>query len=195
MKQKYTFLILFFSCIFSFVFGQLEEFQQSVDSCYSQEAFLDFKVRFEQEPTCYVGLDIPTFSATDIQGIKVDLESLRGKLVVMKFWSNYCPPCIEEIPYLNILADSLQNEDVVFLAPSVSEKLEIEELLSQVGPFNFRIIPDATWLFREHLRSKSGFPTTIIIDKNGVIQVYKMGSYSPHSDLVSEMLFEIRKLL
>src|SRR5450432_2707483 len=44
----------------------------------------------------------PELKVTAVDGSEINLSKLRGKVVLLDFWSTRCPPCLEELP--NILA-------------------------------------------------------------------------------------------
>ncbi|HTN33583.1 MAG TPA: TlpA disulfide reductase family protein [Marinobacter sp.] len=62
----------------------------------------------------HVGLILLIFMAAGCQkieleradGVKVNWEQLRGQWVLVNYWAEWCKPCLEEIPELNMLDKS-----------------------------------------------------------------------------------------
>ncbi len=108
-----------------------------------------------------------SFKKTDLHGELIDLEALRGEVVVLNFWFGKCPPCKAEIPMLNSLVKRYQNDaQVHFLAPTFDPQEQVEQFVKQ-NPFSFKIIPDAMQVVQDF--EIIAFPTTIVLDKNGKI--------------------------
>ena len=104
----------------------------------------------------------PTFAALAMDGSRVDMAGLRGKVVVLNLWFINCPNCVEEIKMLNQLVDEYKgNSDVVFLGLAASPKPALEKFLGK-NPFKYQVIPNAQMI----ILSKFGTP-----DKNGDINV------------------------
>jgi peroxiredoxin len=104
----------------------------------------------------------PTFAALAMDGSRVDMAGLRGKVVVLNLWFINCPNCVEEIKMLNQLVDEYKsNSDVVFLGLAASPKPALEKFLGK-NPFKYQVIPNAQMI----IISKFGTP-----DKNGEINV------------------------
>jgi cytochrome c biogenesis protein CcmG/thiol:disulfide interchange protein DsbE len=51
-------------------------------------------------PNMLEGRQAPDFALRDIDGNEVSLQALRGKPVVLNFWSTWCQPCKLEHPHL-----------------------------------------------------------------------------------------------
>ena len=61
-----------------------------------------------------VGEDAQNFTGVNMNDETVELEKLKGKVVILTFWSTRCQICIAEIPKLNKLVDKYKGEEVAF---------------------------------------------------------------------------------
>jgi peroxiredoxin len=141
------------------------------------------ELRRRCSPTCllkphYAGYErtAPSFTLKDLKGREVSLDSYRGKVVILNFWTKTCGPCLEEMPEIADLAHILKDKsDVVVVTVSTDETAEdaimtLKAVLKgeKEPPFDVLMDPDAT-----NVRGKYGttlYPETWLIDKNGVIR-------------------------
>src|SRR5215210_4456139 len=61
--------------------------------CLAPAAAQDGMESFTRE-----GQQMPAFSFTTLDGKKVSVAELRGKVVYVNFWATWCPPCLAEMP-------------------------------------------------------------------------------------------------
>jgi len=114
-----------------------------------------------------VGNKMPPFVSADINGNKIDLEKLKGKIVVFDFWFIGCPPCRYLIPQLDKIADDYKaNKDIVFIAISNDKAGALREFLKR-EVFKYQMIGDGQRLF-DYYQIES-FPLSLIIDRDGKI--------------------------
>ena len=76
------------------------------------------------------GSPAPDFTLQRRGGGTVALKDLAGKVVVLDFWATWCPPCVEEMPWLVRLAEQHQADGVVFVAASQDEPDEREKVVA-----------------------------------------------------------------
>ncbi|MBO0359377.1 TlpA family protein disulfide reductase [Hymenobacter sp. BT186] len=108
----------------------------------------------------------PSFTATDLQGRTLTLETLRGKVVVLNFWFVNCPYCLEEMPNLKRVVTSYQPQDsVVFLSFALDKPERLKKFLEQRGDFGFAVVPEAKSFAQQF--AIAGYPTTIVLNKQG----------------------------
>jgi peroxiredoxin len=139
----------------------------------------------------------PDFTLKDLQGNAVSLESLRGKVVVLNFWTKTCGPCLEEMPGLAELTKILRDRpDVVVVTVSVDDSADdvkptLQTVLREPPPFKVLIDPGA-----EVVNGKFGtrlFPETWFVDKRGVIRARFDGSREWANPLVVNFIDALRE--
>jgi thiol-disulfide isomerase/thioredoxin len=61
-------------------------------------------------------VDLSGVGFKDVSGNRVELSSLKGKVVFLNFWATWCPPCLAEMPSIQKLQQYFKNDrEVVFL--------------------------------------------------------------------------------
>jgi thiol-disulfide isomerase/thioredoxin len=74
----------------------------------------------------------------DAAGKPVDLTTLRGKTVVINFWSTWCPPCVEEMPMFSEVQTTYKDKNVVFVGIAADQADNVKAFL-QKTPVNYPI--------------------------------------------------------
>ncbi|KIL42946.1 peroxiredoxin [Jeotgalibacillus campisalis] len=121
----------------------------------------------------------PDFSLQNLQGETIQLSDLRGKTVVVNFWTTWCPPCHDEIPELEAFYSEYikENPDVVLLGVNLTKEDHGEESIQHFVKANlmtFPILLDSDGETQKNYQILT-IPTTFIVDKEGVIKQKIMG--------------------
>jgi peroxiredoxin len=120
------------------------------------------------------------FSSVTMDGTKVELKKMKGKVVLLTFWSTRCPICHREIPRLNKMAQSYAGRDVIFLAATPETEQQVNAYISR-SPFEFDILPNSSDLMFKYAtrdangRYRMGYPAYFLIDRTGRIDMSAMG--------------------
>jgi thiol-disulfide isomerase/thioredoxin len=59
---------------------------------------------------------------TAVDGRPVDLEKLRGKVVLVDFWATWCVPCVREVPRVKAVYEKLHGKGFEIVGISFDEK-------------------------------------------------------------------------
>lgn len=137
-----------------------------------------------------VGFIAPDFTLTNEQGEQVTLSQYRGQPVFINFWASWCPPCKEEMPYIQEAYEKYGDE-VVFLGINVTPGDSRENAIKFMDSNNYEmpILFDLDGNVTNTYRSIS-IPTSFFIDKNGVIKAKYVGpmNYEQIEDFIQETL-------
>ena len=102
-----------------------------------------------------------------IDGSKVALSELRGKVVLLNFWATWCPPCREELSHVQQqVIDRFAGEEFVFLPISRGEeRAAVEAFRAKTGyAFPMGLDTDETIYKRYATRF---IPRNFLIDRTG----------------------------
>jgi thiol-disulfide isomerase/thioredoxin len=133
----------------------------------------------------------------------VTLDDLKGKVALVNFWGAWCPPCRAELPHLAAVADKFAGQpDFRFLPISCGQggaedpeelRGRTEETLQQLG-LHVATYCDPAFTTR-HAFDKAGrfegFPTTFLLDRQGVIRHVWVGYYPQVSQQVESGIREL----
>lgn len=76
------------------------------------------EVRIKTTKEFKPGTPFPDFKFEDIEGKTVKLKAFKGKYVLIDFWATYCGPCLNELPYLQKLEETMKGKNIVFVSIS-----------------------------------------------------------------------------
>jgi len=112
------------------------------------------------------GNPAPELRGTDISGKPVILSTLKGRTVLLDFFTTWCPPCRADAPALDKLFRKYGPQDLVIVGVSVSEEHSVVESFLKQHPHSFPVL-----LTTENEMPRpyqiGAFPTYIVIDRDG----------------------------
>ena len=158
MAKNFLFILSAFISVnvYSQVNGEAELPHISMDSL--------FKIK-ERES---IGKAFPIFTA-NFNGHSITKDSLKGKVVFINFWFEACPPCVAELSALNELYKKFStNKDFEFISFTYEKPGKIL-LLKKKYNIKYKVASvNRQECYR--LNQNNGFPTSIVLDKEGVIK-------------------------
>jgi peroxiredoxin len=121
-----------------------------------------------------VGYGAPDFTLTNLDGKSVHLRDFRGRVVVINFWATWCEPCRIEMPILQSAYRVNQPLGLEILAVNLDEpRSEVQEFRDQLF-LGFAMLLDPGGVI-QRLYRVSGYPTTFLVDREGVIRAQHVG--------------------
>jgi thiol-disulfide isomerase/thioredoxin len=131
------------------------------------------------------------FTITALEGAKLQMATLKGKIVVFDFWATWCVPCRAQHPLYDAVKKRFAgNANVVFLS------IDTDEDHSLVRPFLDELKWKDAVYFEDGLSRAmkiTSIPTTIVIDRRGQLFT-RMNGYTPER-FVEQLTAKIEEAL
>ena len=139
-------------------------------------------------PSPREGFFAPDFTLDTLQGEQVKLSGLRGKVIVVNFWTTWCPPCRAETPALEMSYEAYKDLDVVILGVNLTDQDSLKEVESFVQEFGltYPILLDRDGAVGL-LYQLSGLPTTFFINREGIIRTVVIGGPMSETSIRSKI--------
>jgi len=105
----------------------------------------------------------------DVTNKKFNLNDFSGKVTVLNFWATWCPPCVEEIPSLNKLAQTIDHPDFRVISVNYAESADVIKKFLKTFKVEFPVLLDHKGEVSRDWKIVV-FPSTFIIGIDGNIK-------------------------
>lgn len=79
-----------------------------------------------------IGKPAPDFTLQNLDGESVSFSDLRGSPVMINFWNTGCPPCRNEMPYLQEVYEENRDTGLVLLTINIGQSVStVEDFLEE----------------------------------------------------------------
>jgi peroxiredoxin len=146
----------------------------------------------DEGPHPLLGQPAPDFETVDLNEHPIVLKTYLGKnVILLDFWATWCGPCVAAMPKIDEVAKKFADKGLVFRAVDVGEDAAtIKEFLE-----SNKLDPPVALDTKNEIGPAykvNGIPQTVLIGKDGKVQVVHIG----YSDNLPDMLSkEIEDLL
>lgn len=135
------------------------------------------------------------FTVEMINGEKINLSDLKGKVVLLNYWATWCAPCLMEFAeFPEKILEPFKDENFILIAVSIGENKEkVEKKMDKMKKygvdFNVGIDPKKE-IWNKY--ATGAIPKSFLIDQNGIIKYISIGNAEGNVDKLAK---EIKKLI
>ncbi len=134
------------------------------------------------------GTSAPSFDLKALNGASFSSTSLKGRPVLLDFWTTWCGPCRQAMPTLETIYGENRDKGLVILGVDAGEDRQTVETFLKTATASY---PTILSIDSDVLRSfqVTAYPTYVLIDSNGNIVAHQIGY--PGEDGLRSMLARV----
>jgi peroxiredoxin len=145
----------------------------------------------EEGPHPLLGEAAPAFKTIGLDDKPIDLAAHVGKdVVLLDFWATWCGPCVEAMPEVDGVAEKFADRGLVFYAVNVAEDTETIKEFLKTSKLEVPVAMDADGKITESY-GVEGIPQTVLIGKDGKVQVVHVGFSDNLADQLSQQVEDL----
>jgi peroxiredoxin len=142
-------------------------------------------LRAVEESRPAADVDLPA-----LDGQSLRLQEQRGKVVLVNFWATWCPPCVQEMPLLETLYQSLRQRPFVVWAVAMKENRDKVAPFMDKHQLGFPALLDTDGAVSARYGVR-GLPATYLIDCTGNLVGQVFGPQEWTSEAIRTLLTEL----
>jgi peroxiredoxin len=127
------------------------------------------------------------FNCRDLEGRTWTLEDTKGKVLLLRFWADWCPYCRYEMPIIDKYYRKLKKEGFLVLAVNVKQSAQVAlAFIAQLDvTFPVPLDPDGKLARRYGVYA---IPTNFLIDRQGLIREILIGEVFREETVLRDLL-------
>lgn len=154
---------------------------------------LEAQVR-DSSDILWLGDEMPEFTAVSVDGKTLSSDDLYGKVVLINFMATWCPPCNQELPFVesDIWYKYKDRKDFVLMIIDREESLDKVKAFMEKKKFTMPFYLDEK---REiyGLFAKKNIPRNYLFNKEGQLVLASMGYKKEEFDILKKELAGLLK--
>ncbi|MEW6376215.1 MAG: TlpA disulfide reductase family protein [Thermodesulfobacteriota bacterium] len=145
------------------------------------------KEKAEKSSLPKLGAPAIDFNCQDLKGQVWSLDKVRGKVVLLRFWADWCPYCRYEMPVIDKYYRRLKKEGFLVLAVNVKQSAEVALAFTAQLDVTFSVPLDPEGKMAKRY-GVYAIPTNFLIDRQGIVREILIGEVFKEERVLRDLL-------